>query len=50
MITKRKSRQSRKSCPVVLGRPNGVIQPWVQAVGPEWFGIVAIDCVEARSK
>lgn len=50
MATKRKSRKSRKSRPVVLGRPNGVIQPRVQEVGPERFGIVAVDCAKARSK
>jgi hypothetical protein len=33
-----------------LGKPNGVIQPRVQEVGPQRFGIVAIDCAKARSK
>jgi len=33
-----------------LGKPNGVIQPRVQDVGPEKFGIVAVDCAKARSK
>lgn len=50
MVTKSKSRKSRKSCPVVLGKPNGVIQPRVQEVGPERFGIVAVDCAKACSK
>jgi len=50
MATKRKSRKSRKPCPAVLGKPNGVIQPRVQAVGPERFGVVAVDCAKARSK
>jgi transposase len=50
MATKRNSRKSRKKRPAVLGKPNGVIQPRVQAVGPEHFGIVAIDCAKARSK
>src|SRR5271157_1460443 len=50
MVTKRNSRKSRTIGPAVLGRPNGVIQPRVQAVGPERFGIVAIDCAKARSK
>ena len=36
--------------PAVLGKPNGVIQPRVQAVGPERFGIVAVDCAKAQSK
>jgi transposase len=34
----------------VLGKPNGIIQPRVQAVGPERFGVVAVDCAKARSK
>lgn len=50
MATKRNSRKSRRNGPVVLGKPNGVIQPRVQAVGPERFGIVAVDCAKARSK
>jgi hypothetical protein len=50
MATKRNSRKSGKRRPAVLGKPNGVIQPRVQAVGPEHFGIVAIDCAKARSK
>ena len=31
-------------------RPNGIIHPRVQAVGPEHFGIVAVDCAKERSK
>jgi len=50
MATKRNSRKSRTIGPAVLGKPNGVIQPRVQAVGPERFGIVAVDCAKARSK
>ena len=50
MATKRKSRKSGKKRPAVLGKPNGIIQPRVQAVGPEHFGIVAVDCAKARSK
>lgn len=50
MATKRNSRKSRANCPVVLGKPNGVIQPRVREVGPEHFGIVAVDCGKARSK
>jgi transposase len=33
-----------------LGKPNGIIQPRVQAARPERFGIVAVDCAKARSK
>lgn len=50
MVTTRKSRKSAKKKPAVLGKPNGIIQPRVQAVGPEHFGIVAVDCAKARSK
>ena len=50
MATKRNSRKSGKKRPAVLGKPNGIIQPRVQAVGPEHFGIVAVDCAKARSK
>jgi len=48
--TKRKSRRSQKFRQAVLGKPGGVIQPRVQLVGPERFGVVAIDCAKARSK
>lgn len=34
----------------VLGKPSGVIQPRVQEVGPERFGIVSVDCAKDRSK
>jgi transposase len=50
MATKRNSRKSRTISPAVLGKPKGVIQSRVQAVGPERFGIVAVDCAKARSK
>lgn len=56
MVTKAKSRKkrtrsrSRKFRQAVLGKPSGIIQPRVQEVGPEHFGIVAIDCAKARSK
>jgi transposase len=33
-----------------LQKPNGQLTPRVQAVGPEHFGIVAIDCAKARSR
>jgi len=56
MATKVKARKKRtrsrsgKFRLAVLGKPSGVIQPRVQEVGPERFGIVAIDCAKARSK
>jgi transposase len=33
-----------------VGTPHGVIHPRVQKVGPDHFGIVAVDCAKARSK
>jgi transposase len=33
----------------VLQKPNGILVPRVQQVGPEHFGIVAVDCAKARS-
>ena len=50
MATKRNSRKSRTNGLAQLGKPNGIIQPRVQEVGPQRFGIVAIDCAKARSK
>ena len=50
MATKRNSRKSRAISPAVLGKPKGVIQARVQKVGPERFGVVAVDCAKARSK
>ena len=50
MATKRNSRKNGTTGPARLGKPNGIIQPRVQEVGPERFGIVAIDCAKARSK
>ena len=41
---------SRSRSRDVLPKPAGVIHPRVQAVGPEHFGIVAIDCAKARFK
>src|ERR1700749_1310916 len=32
-----------------LGKPHGLLAPRVQAVGPEHFGIVAVDPAKARS-
>lgn len=56
MVTKvktgRKStkRRSQGFAQAVLGKPSGVIQPRVQQVGPEHFGIVSVDCAKDRSK
>jgi len=43
-------KRGRTRRPDVLQKPRGVIHPRVQKVGPEHFGIVAIDCAKARSK
>jgi len=46
-----RSRSSRRrSAPRALPRPNGVIEARVQTVGPERFGIVAVDCAKRSSK
>ena len=50
MVTKRKKRKSTGSKKRFIGKPNGQIQERVQAVGPEHFGIVAVDCAKRRSK
>ena len=46
-VTRRHGHSRR---PEVLQKPHGVIHPRVQQVGPEHFGIVAIDCAKARSR
>jgi len=50
MATKRNFRRSEKAGIAQLGKPQGIIQPRVQAVGPERFGIVPVDCHKAYSK
>jgi transposase len=47
---KRTKRRSKAFAAAVLGKPSGVIQPRVQSVGPEQFGIVSVDCAKDRSK
>jgi transposase len=47
IVTRKRGRSRR---PDVLQKPRGVIHPRVQKVGPEHFGIVAVDCAKARSK
>jgi transposase len=44
----RKRPRSRR--PDTVQKPRGAFHPRVQAVGPEHFGIVAVDCAKARSK
>jgi transposase len=43
-----RSRPARK--PFVLQKPNGVLIPRVQAVGPEHFGVLGVDCAKERSR
>jgi len=40
----------KKSRRQFVQKPNGVLHPRVQKVGPEHFGIVSVDCAKARSK
>jgi transposase len=46
----RSARPAKARKTFVLQKPNGQLTPRVQAVGPEHFGIVAIDCPKARSR
>jgi hypothetical protein len=48
--TRRRHRRSARSGQAThLGKPRGIRSPRVQKVGPEHFGIVAIDPAKARS-
>jgi transposase len=40
----------RRPRPHAIHKPNGVLHPRVQAVGPERFGILSVDGAKARSK
>jgi transposase len=46
-IRKPKFKGSKKR---FIGKPTGQIQQRVQSVGPEHFGIIAVDCAKRRSK
>jgi transposase len=48
--TRSRSGKGRSRATLHLHKPMGVISGRVQAVGPERFGIVAVDCAKARSK
>lgn len=50
MATSTKKRKFTGSTKRFIGKPTGQIQERVQAVGPECFGIIAIDCAKRRSK
>lgn len=44
------SKRRRPARPHIIHKPRGALHARVQAVGPEHFGIVSIDCAKARSK
>ena len=46
----RSTQSSRKGRPRFVQKPAGLLHPRVQAVGPEHFGVVCVDCSKARSK
>src|SRR5260370_31161347 len=48
MAATRTRKRSRSA--LFLQKPRGTFHPRVQQVGPEHFGIVSVDCAEARSK
>src|SRR5579885_3064855 len=50
MAPRSPSKNRRASQPHALHKPRGVIHPRVQAVGPEHFGLVCVDCAKARSR
>jgi hypothetical protein len=50
MVRRTKNRKSAGSKKRFIGKPNGLIQQRVQDIGPEHFGIVAVDCAKRRSK
>jgi transposase len=50
MVTKTRKRKFAGAKARFIGKPTGQIQQRVQAVGPEHFGIVAVDCAKRRSK
>ena len=50
MGVKSKLKSHHKAQPHALHKPRGVIHPRVQAVGPEHFAFLCVDCAKARSK
>jgi transposase len=45
-----RSRHSKKSGGFLVQKPLGQVSDRVQAVGPEHFGVVSVDCAKSRSK
>src|SRR6516162_2672529 len=50
MSRSRTRQRPRSRRPDAVQKPRGTFHPRVQKVGPEHFGIVAVDCAKARSK
>jgi transposase len=50
MARSAQSKSRRRPRPHAIHKPNGVLHPRVQAVGPEHFGVLSVDCAKARSK
>ena len=50
MATTCRSRAVDRGAISNIAKPSGSLHPRVQKVGPEHFGIVAVDCAKARSK
>jgi hypothetical protein len=50
MSTKVRGKRRKGARRVQLVKPGGVIHFRVEAVGPQKFGIVAVDCAKQRSK
>ncbi len=50
MVANAKSQEFRRSRSQVLHKPRCVVHPRVQAVSPQHFAILCIDCAKSRSK
>lgn len=50
MVTATSPKRRARRRPQPIHKPRGLLHPRVQRVGPEHFGIVAVDCAKARSK
>ena len=50
MVTGSRNRKTKGSKNRFIGKPTGRIQQHIQAVGPEHFGVIAVDCAKRRSK
>lgn len=50
MAAKRSRNRGGRRFVTTVHKPHGVVQPRVQRVGPEHFGIVSVDCAKARFK